>query len=135
MYKRQPVDISRALAASPSLHNKRDLIEDFVRSVSSTGAIDAQWEAYIQNRQQDELDALIIEERLKPEETKKLMSNALSGLARIGVEGTAIQRLLPPLSRFHRTGSDDFNTKKHRVADKLANHADRFSGLIKTTPT
>ena len=130
-----PVDISRALAASPSLHNKRDLIEDFVRSVSSTGAIDAQWEAYIQNRQQDELDALITEERLKPEETKKLMSNALSGLARIGVEGTTIQRLLPPLSRFHRTGADDLNTKKHRVADKLAGHADRFSGLIKTTPT
>ena len=81
------------------------------------------------------MDALITEERLKPEETKKLMSNALSGLARIGVEGTTIQRLLPPLSRFHRTGADDLNTKKHRVADKLAGHADRFSGLIKTTPT
>ena len=42
-----PVDITRALASSPSLHNKRDLIEDFVRSVSSTGDVAAQWEAHI----------------------------------------------------------------------------------------
>ena len=130
-----PVDISRALAASPSLHNKRDLIEDFVRSVSSTGAVDAQWEKYIQERQQSELDALISEERLKPAETKRLIGNALSGLTRIGVEGTAVSDLLPPTSRFRKTGDDDLDTKKHRVADKLAGHADRFNGLIRTSLT
>ena len=131
-----PVDITRALASSPSLHNKRDLIEDFVRSVSSTGDVAAQWEAHITGRQQAELDALISEERLKAEPTRRLVAAALGGLARIGVEGTAVSRILPPMSRFRRTaGSDTLDTKKHRVADELAYHVDRFSGLIRTIPT
>ena len=131
-----PVDITRALASSPSLHNKRDLIEDFVRSVSSTGDVAAQWEAHITGRQQAELDALISEERLKAEPTRRLVAAALGGLARIGVEGTAVSRILPPMSRFRRTaGSDTLDTKKHRVADELACHVDRFSGLLRTIPT
>ena len=130
-----PVDITRALASSPSLHNKRDLIEDFVRSVSSTGDVAAQWEAHIAGRQQAELDALISEERLKAEPTRRLVAAALGGLARIGVEGTAVSRILPPMSRFRRTaGSDTLDTKKHRVADELACHVDRFSGLLGVSP-
>ena len=130
-----PVDITRALASSPSLHNKRDLIEDFVRSVSSTGDVAAQWEAHITGRQQAELDALISEERLKAEPTRRLVAAALGGLARIGVEGTAVSRILPPMSRFRRTaGSDTLDTKKHRVADELACHVDRFSGLLGVSP-
>lgn len=130
-----PADITRALASSPSLRNKRGLIEDFVRSVSSTGDVAAQWEAHITDRQQAELDALISEERLKAEPTRRLVAAALEGLARIGVEGTAVSRILPPMSRFRRTaGSDTLDTKKHRVADELAYHVDRFSGLLGVSP-
>jgi len=126
-----PADITRALASSPSLHNKRDLIEDFVRSVFSTGDVAAQWETHITGRQQAELDALISEERLKAEPTRRLVAAAVAGLARIGVEGTAVSRILPPMSRFRRTaGSDTLDTKKHRVADEPACHVDRFSGLL-----
>jgi type I restriction enzyme R subunit len=35
--------ISRAIDASPSLRNKKDLIEDFVDSVSASGEIDEEW--------------------------------------------------------------------------------------------
>lgn len=82
-----------------------------------------------------ELDALISEERLKAEPTRRLVAAALAGLARIGVEGTAVSRILPPMSRFRRTaGSDTLDTKKHRVADELVCHVDRFSGLLGVSP-
>src|SRR5690606_15842006 len=39
--------IDRAVASSPSLRNKRDLIEQFVDSVSITGRVDAAWATFI----------------------------------------------------------------------------------------
>lgn len=38
--KEIPVEIRRAVMSSPSLHNKRDLIEEFVHEVSAFGDVD-----------------------------------------------------------------------------------------------
>ena len=51
--------ISRAADSSPSLRNKKDLIEDFVDSVSATGEIDDEWRAYVAARREAELNEII----------------------------------------------------------------------------
>jgi len=64
--------IFRAVDASPSLRNKRDLIQDFVDSVSATGEINQEWQAFVQRRKDAELEAIIESENLRPEEAPRV---------------------------------------------------------------
>ncbi|WP_394216991.1 type I restriction endonuclease subunit R [Brachybacterium vulturis] len=119
-------EIARAVDASPSLRNKRDLVEDFVDRVSSDGAVDEQWCAYIAESRRAELEQVITDHRLKPEAARAFMESAFrDGELRTG--GTAITRVLPPVSRFAAQGGRA-DTKK-RVIDALIRYFDRFFGL------
>ena len=91
--------ITHAIDASPSLRNKKDLVEDFVDSVSATGDLDQEWAIYIAKRQTDELNAIIEEENLKPDETRAFIDAAFRD-GEIKTTGTAITSVLPPASRF-----------------------------------
>lgn len=118
--------ISRAVDASPSLRNKRDLVEAFVDSLSTTGEVDEEWRAFIATRRGAELDAIIDAEGLKPEETRAFMETAFRDGA-IQVGGTAVTRILPPVSRFAAHGGH--GEKKQRVLGQLGAFFERFFGL------
>jgi len=118
--------ISRAIDASPSLRNKKDLIEQFVDSVSASGEIDEEWRAHVAARKTAELDQIIDEEGLKPEETRRFIEMAFRDGA-IQATGTAITKVLPPVSRFSAGGGH--GEKKQRVLTKLAAFFERFFGL------
>jgi type I restriction enzyme R subunit len=118
--------ISRAVDASPSLRNKKDLIEAFVDSVSATGEIDAEWRTFVAARRDAELDAIIESESLRPAETRAFIDTAFRDGA-IRTAGTAITNVLPPVSRFSADGSH--SDKKQRVLAKLAVFFERFFGL------
>jgi type I restriction enzyme R subunit len=118
--------ISRAIDASPSLRNKKDLIEAFVDSVSVDASVDASWRAYIEARQAEDLDRIIAEEGLKPDETRLFVANAFRD-GGVGETGTAITRILPPASRF--SGGNSHAAKKQAVLDKLSAYFDRFFSL------
>jgi len=119
-------EISRAVDASPTLRNKRDLVEDFVDRVSTDGAVDEQWCAFIADRRETELEEIISEHKLKPEPARRFMDAAFrDGELRTG--GTAITKVLPPVSRFAAQGRRA-DTKK-RVIAALNHYFDRFFGL------
>jgi type I restriction enzyme R subunit len=118
--------ISRAIDASPSLRNKKDLIEEFVDSVSNVGAVDAQWEAFVAARRVAELDAIIAEEGLRADATRSFIESAFRDGA-IATTGTAITKVLPPTSRFAPDGARD--AKKARVIERLSAFLNRFLGL------
>jgi type I restriction enzyme R subunit len=120
-------EISRAVAASPSLRNKKDLIEAFVASVSAKGEIDQEWRAFVTARRATELDAIIASEGLRPDETRAFVETAFRDGA-IRTTGTAITEVLPPVSRFSADGGH--SEKKQRVLTKLAAFFERFFGLI-----
>jgi type I restriction enzyme R subunit len=124
-------EISRAVDASPSLRNKRDLIEAFVDSISNVGAVDAQWEAFIAARRAAELEAIIAEENLRPAETLAFIDAAFRDGV-IATTGTAITKVLPPTSRFAPGGARDIT--KARVVERLSAFLDRFLGLGSGTP-
>ncbi|OCB21517.1 DEAD/DEAH box helicase [Mycobacterium malmoense] len=119
-------EISRAVDASPSLRNKKDLIEDFVDSISTTDEIDEEWREYVAAKKAEELNRIIDEEGLKPEETRKFVETAFRDGA-IQTTGTAITKVLPPLSRFAAGGGH--GEKKQRVLTKLGAFFERFFGL------
>ena len=122
-------EISRAVDSSPSLRNKKDLIEDFVGSVSATGEIDDEWRTYVATRREAELNDIIESENLSPNETRAFVDTAFRDGA-IQTTGTAITKVLPPASRFLADGGH--GEKKQRVLEKLSIFFERFFGLSST---
>jgi len=119
-------DIQRSVDSSPSLRNKKDLIMDFVDRVSASGEIDEEWRAYVDAQRTAELDAIIEEENLKPEETRVFIGHAFRN-GSVPTTGTAITKVLPPASRFSAGGAH--GEKKQRVLSRLTSYFDRFFGL------
>ena len=122
-------EISRAVDSSPSLRNKKDLIENFVDSVSATGEIDDEWRAYVTARREAELDEIIEAENLRPDQTRAFIDAAFRD-GGVQTTGTAITKVLPPVSRFSADGGH--SEKKQRVLSKLSAFFERFFGLSAT---
>lgn len=118
--------ITKAVNASPTLREKRDLIERFVDTVSITGTVEKQWQRFISQQQQMELTNIIEEEHLKRELTKKFMHQAFKNKD-LQTGGTAITGIMTPISRFTPTGG--YQEHKQRVIDKLVSFFERFVDL------
>ena len=118
--------IERAINSSPGLRNKKDLIEQFVDSVSTMAKVDAQWLAFIAARKAEELDQIIAAEGLNSDETKTFVDNAFRD-GTIPTTGTAITKILPPVSRFSK--NNNHSAKKQTVLDKLGVFFERYFGL------
>lgn len=120
-----PVEITRALAASPALRGKRDLIEDFYRRVSLNGDVPTEFESFIAAKRDSELDAIIEAERLG-EGTRDFAYDSLRE-GYVPDEGTGLSSILPPARRFGGGGSRE--AIRTRVLDALRTWVERFSGL------
>lgn len=119
--------ITRAVDSSPTLRNKKDLIENFVDSVSATGEIDAEWRVFVDKRRTAELNQIIDDEKLKPEETRAFVEAAFrDGVIR--TTGTAITKVMPATTRFSADGAH--GEKKQRVLARLIAFFERFFGLV-----
>ena len=78
------------------------------------------------NKEKDDLAVIISEEKLKPEETHKFISNSF----RDGVlktTGTDIDVILPAVSRF---GGGNRAMKKKRVIDRLMAYFEKYMELV-----
>ena len=119
-------EISRAIDASPSLRNKKDMIEQFVDSLSTDGEIDEQWRVFMREKQAEELAAIIAEENLNADATQEFVRAAFRD-GEVRTTGTAIIKVLPPVSRFEADGGHGAN--KQRVIARIRAFFDRFHGL------
>ncbi len=108
------------------MRNKKDLIEQFVDSVSTKAKVDAQWQAFVAKRKVEDLDRIIADEGLDADETKVFIDNAFRDGA-IPATGTAITKILPPVSRFSK--NNDHSAKKLAVLDKLVAFFEQYFGL------
>lgn len=118
--------IERAINSSPSLRNKKDLIEQFVDSLSTTAKVDAQWQAFMAAKKVEELERIIADENLNADATRSFVENAFRD-GSIPTTGTAITKILPPVSRFAK--NNGHAAKKQTVLDKLAAFFERHFGL------
>ena len=118
--------IERAINSSPSLRNKRSLIEQFVDSVSNNAKVDAQWGTFVAAKRVEELDRIIAEEGLNAAATQSFIDDAFRDGA-IPTAGVAITSVLPPVSRFTRGGGH--SARKASVLRRLAEFFDRYFGL------
>ncbi len=119
--------IERAIHSSPSLRNKKELIEQFVDAVSMKAKVDAQWQAFVAVKQSQELEGIIAEENLNAEAAREFIGNAFRD-GSIPAMGTAITKVLPPVSRFSK--NNGHAAKKQAVLDKFATFFERYFGLV-----
>jgi type I restriction enzyme R subunit len=120
-------EIRRAIDSSPGLRNKKDLIEAFVARISASDKVDEQWHAFVTERRAAELERIIEEEGLRPEETREFVERSFRDGA-VQQSGTAITKILPPVSRF--AGDGGHGEKKRRVLTRLVEFFERFFGLV-----
>ena len=114
--------IQKAIDSSPDLRDKKKLIMDFIdkmtpSSGSGQGEINDEWNEYVEQQKQQELQAIIAEENLRPEETKKFIAQSFAD-GFVTTTGVAITKVLPPMPVFG-SGKMNREEKKKTVLEKL----------------
>lgn len=124
--------INRAIDSSPTLHNKKDLIEDFLNKVSfDKDDVQGEWKKHVQEQSSAELNKIIEEEKLDPEPTRALVADAwLAG--GVPTHGERIGRLMKGTgSRFARPANGESRAaRKERLINRLQRFYERFSEII-----
>lgn len=120
------VSINKAIGASMNLRSKKELIEDFVDAVNSDVDINGAWDEFVKQKKEEELEAIIKDEKLKPSETKKFIDNAFRD-GQVRTTGTDLDKILPPMSRFGGGGNRTY--KKMAVIEKIQSFFEKYFGL------
>ena len=128
------VKIQKAVDSSPDLRDKKELIMKFIERMTPTPGqiLDEQedvydeWYQYVREEKEKELNAIIKEENLKPEETRKFVQQAFAD-GYVTTTGVAITKVLPPMPVFGGKGNRE--EKKNAVLEKLKAFFNRFASI------
>lgn len=120
------VSIDKAVNSSIQLRSKKELIENFINTVNGSTKVDEDWRKFVHEQKETDLEALISDEKLKADETKRFIDNSFrDGLLK--TTGTDIDKIMPPTSRF---GSGNRAAKKQGVIEKLMKFFEKYFGLV-----
>ncbi|MDD3429235.1 MAG: type I restriction endonuclease subunit R [Oscillospiraceae bacterium] len=119
-------DIRKAVDSTMQLRSKKKLIEDFIETVNVGTEVNSDWQKFVQAQKETDLEALITDEKLKPEETRKFVDNSFRD-GTLKTTGTDIDKILPPVSRF---GGGNRNAKKQSIIEKLKDFFEKYFGLV-----
>ena len=119
------ITIRKAVDASPELRSKKALIETFINGINDVSDVMLEWRAFVAEEKERQLAAIITEENLKDQETRRFMEHAFRDGA-VRTTGTDIDKLMPPISRF---GGGNRAEKKQTIIGKLQAFFERFFGI------
>jgi len=117
------VDINKAIDSSVELRNKRELINQFITSLDAGSNVDDDWQKFVEHKKIEELEQIIKDENLNHDATYTFVNNAFRD-ANVAITGTAVTKVLPPVSRFLPTG--ERTNKRESVLTKLTKFFERF---------
>ncbi len=120
--------INKAIDSSSELRSKKDLISNFIENMNSVDDVMDEWRSYVNKERDAELDKIISEQRLKPEETRKFMKKSFTD-GEVKTFGTDIDALMPPISRF---GGNSRAKKKQTVIELFKAFFEKFFGISST---
>ncbi len=119
------ITIRKAVDASPELRSKKALIENFINGINDVDDIMLEWNDFVANQRENDLQTLISEEKLRPEETRKFLDNAFRE-GEVKIIGTDIDKIMPPVSRF---GGGNRATKKENIIKKIKAFFEKYFGI------
>ena len=118
--------IDKAIGSSIQLRSKKQLIEQFIKTVNASGNVGEEWRKFVCRQKDNDLEEIITTERLKADETKTFIDNSFRD-GELKTIGTDIDGILPPMSRF---GGNNREVKKQTVIDKLKLFFEKYFGLV-----
>ena len=119
------ITIHKAIDASPELRSKKQLIENFIAGINDVDDVMTEWNGYVAEQREADLEAIIKDEKLKPEETRKFLENSFRE-GEVKTVGTDIDTIMPPISRF---GGGNRAKKKQVVINKLKFFFETYFGV------
>lgn len=120
------ITIRKAIDASPELRSKKALIENFISGINDMDDVMLEWKEYVVVQRERDLENIIEQEKLKPNEARKFLENCFRE-GEVKTTGTDIDKLMPPVSRFGGSGARA--KKKKKVIDLLRAFFEKYSGL------
>lgn len=118
--------IDKAVNSSLELRSKKELIEGFISRINTSTHVDDDWRKFVVEQKEADLAALITDEKLKEDETRRFINNAFRD-GTLKTTGTDIDKILPPASRF---GGGNRQIKKQGVIAKLLDFFEKYLGLV-----
>ncbi len=120
------VTIDKAINSSIVLRSKKELIEDFIGQVNISTIVDEDWRKFLHRRKEEDLTTIIKEEKLKEQQTRRLIDNAFRD-GTLKTTGTAIDRIMPAASRFD---NGKRAARKLTIIERLLKFFEKYFGLI-----
>ena len=122
------VTIQKAVDSSPTLRSKKKLIEAFIEDVNDSDGNDiiGDWNDFVFEKREEELEDIIKSEKLKPEATRNFLESAFQQ-GEIKTTGTDIDSMMPPVSRF--TKNNKREEKKMGIIDRLKAFFEKYFGI------
>ncbi len=121
------ITINKAIDSSLELRSKKALIQNFIAGINDVDDVLLEWKEFVVKKKEEELAAIIAEEKLKNDETRKFVEYSF----RDGVmktTGTDIDKIMPPMSRF----GGGREKKKESIIQRLLAFFERFFGINKS---
>ena len=118
------ITINKAVDSSLELRSKKALIQNFIAGINDVDDVLLEWKEFVVKKKEEELAAIIAEEKLKNDETRKFVEYSF----RDGVmktTGTDIDKIMPPMSRF----GGGREKKKESIIQRLLAFFERFFGI------
>ena len=119
------ITIKKAIEASPELRSKKQLIENFIAGINDVDDVMSEWHDFVAEQRESDLIAIIEDEKLNEELTRKFLENAFRE-GEIKTAGTDIDKIMPPVSRF---GGGNRAQKKQTIIDKLKAFFEKYLGV------
>ena len=118
--------ITKSMESSIELRSKRELIERFIDSLNNKSDVHTDWPAFARKCKEEELNAIIEQEGLKPDKTRIFIENAFQD-GELRSTGTGFAEILPPISMF---GKDNMRERtKTEVLNQLMSFFEKYFGI------
>ena len=118
------ISIQKAIDSSFELRSKKQLIETFIEGITDVDDVMIEWRTFVAEEKERQLNEIIEEEKLKPEETRQFVEYSFRD-GSMKTTGTDIDKILPPVSRF----GGGREKKKASVIERLLAFFEKFFGL------
>lgn len=119
------ISINKAVDASQELRSKKQLIENFISSLNEVDDVMNEWNTFVAEQREKDLEIIIRDEKLKSKETREFIEKSFHD-GEVKTSGTDIDKLMPPISRFGNSKRAD---KKQRIVEKLKAFFEKYNGI------
>ncbi|WP_196599889.1 type I restriction endonuclease subunit R [Pectinatus frisingensis] len=117
--------IDKAIKSSLELRSKKELVDHFIETINAKTDVQKDWHKFVHKQKEFDIQKMIDEEKLKPDETRKFIDNSFRD-GMLKTTGTDIDKLMPPISRF---GGGNRTAKKQTIIDKLKTFFKKYFGV------